>query len=76
MNEEMTPWFPPDVFPAYEGVYRVRFKDGSGSEGFAMFTNGEWSYKATTPNKALAIFASNGISPVQGKKWRGLAEKP
>jgi hypothetical protein len=74
---KLTPWFPPDVLPVYEGVYKTLLTATGGKfsvPGYSHWTPpkngrcGRWSGQASEPSRVW-----RDSSGVQQKSWRGLA---
>lgn len=71
MAEKLTPWFPGDVKPVYEGVYPRDF--GCLGPGFSKFDGHQWLLGCNNPDDAAVATLP---SHCQSLPWRGLAQDP
>jgi hypothetical protein len=68
---EETNWFPPQIKPVHEGVYKTEHTiKGQVFFGFSKFEKGLWSYREPTIEKAAHSRPS--YVALQHKWWKGL----
>jgi hypothetical protein len=67
---KLTPWFPPEIKPAYPGVYQVK---GTGVVWYRRWDGECWYYGSTTVYNAAC---GTTPYPFEINTWRGLAEPP
>lgn len=75
MSKKLTPWFPGNIAPARDGVYKLTGGD------WARFENGVWLMMAGTVADAAAetvqsMYPAPSDRQPEAWKWRGLAEEP
>ena len=63
---KLTPWYPPEIQPAHEGVYE---RDEDGSLRYSCWVYGRWSTSSPWPEFALK--QRWGASNRQYLPWRG-----
>lgn len=71
-DDDLTPWFPPDVKPVHEGVYQTRNLKG-------LLTFQYWNGKFWGLYRSRVDWASmsrNHTSIRQQNPWRGLSKQP
>ena len=71
---KVTPWFPPEIKPVRNGIYKV--KDSPRNQHWYRYwdcNNHKWGAAATSPEAASALSKSYWF---QESEWRGLARKP
>ena len=66
---KLTPWFPPEIKPAYPGVYEVSWTRG---RFYRRWDGKRWCVGSRYPERA----ANNVGTPTDERSWRGLAEPP
>ncbi len=81
MAAKLTPWFPGDVKPARDGLYRCKRKCWRGPIctpyiriELLRFSAGRWFYPFDTEDTHAGGLAS--VNAHHGDCWRGLASKP
>lgn len=65
----VTPWFDGSVKPARPGVYQRKYPTGP---AYCQWNGSSWCTGSARVEWAM----SGTISPLQGLRWRGLAEQP
>jgi hypothetical protein len=75
--QELTPWFPPEIKPAYIGVYEVKHPDNECVKVFAHWDGLMWGFFMGTVESALdkRFGGHEGFAPAQDKSWRGLTKE-
>jgi hypothetical protein len=77
-EEDMTPWFPGTVTPAYEGVYERRYD--SDDTDFSRFEGLNWYRGSDTVDQAAVRYAASNYQVDRDNaldfEWRGLARDP
>jgi hypothetical protein len=78
MSKTLTPWFPPDVKPARDGVYKVRILTiYPEDERYSRWWRGKWRFTADTKEDArIETAPSYDCYSSYFKGWRGLAKEP
>jgi len=78
-DDDLTPWFPPDVKPVHEGVYEIKSDTSIRMNGYSQWDGKQWgpSYDmiGSCFNMAAVDIGVPGVWAV-GKKWRGLKKQP
>ena len=70
---KLTPWFPETIKPVRPGVYQTT--SVCALEVFYSYWGGRaWGWPSFTPHSAFVY--KNYVSPIQARRWRGLAEEP
>lgn len=73
-EDDLTPWFPPNVKPVRKGVYET---DLSLDTPNYQYWNGKyWCYCCSTPERAAHEANSQYRSSHQRLPWRGLNKHP
>lgn len=68
--KKMTPWFPSNIKPVHQGVYRIRnWSDGN----YAYFNGKRWGWANLTVKSAQRYKGIKGAA--QDKEWRGFTEE-
>ncbi len=87
-DDDLTPWFPPDVKPVHEGVYQIEdYPLNDEYEQilcYACWRDGGWGYSSwATGQEGIDMctedwFRSNDGSWLteRGCRWRGLNKQP
>lgn len=70
-EDDLTPWFPPDVKPVHEGVYQTM---ANNLIVFQYWDSFQWGYYTQTPDRA--IDQRQLRSEFQKSPWRGLNKQP
>lgn len=74
---KLTPWFPPEVKPARDGVYEVRINVVYEGDRYARWWRGKWRFTAATIADARREQAESfDCASRYFAGWRGLAEPP
>lgn len=78
-ENDLTPWFPPDVKPVHEGVYEIKNPIPARTSGYSHWDGKQWGPLYDTIdicfNMAAVYVGVPGVWAV-GKKWRGLNKQP
>jgi hypothetical protein len=78
-EEDMTPWFPGTVAPAYEGVYERRYYEDDADIDASRFCGEYWRRGRRTAGEALSELDISGYQTHydgESFEWRGLARDP
>lgn len=69
---KLTGWFPPEIKPVNDGVYRV-YERVSTPE-YALWRGGEWSMSACSKDGNFEFLprASHAYKSIQNKDWCGV----
>lgn len=75
-EDDLTPWFPPDMKPVHEGVYEIYDPERPRVRFHSFYGSGGWSFTYENDvSHAFRMRYSHGSWAV-GKKWRGLNKQP
>ena len=70
---KLTPWFPETIKPVRPGIYQIASVDAL--EVFDSYWDCRaWGWPSFKPHSAFVY--KNYVSPIQDRRWRGLAEEP
>lgn len=87
-DDDLTPWFPPDVKPVHEGVYQVNDGYvGVEDRSFAYWDGARFKYRTFSSDPAKNEWCLGAIDRAYAKKhdytaypsfayWRGLNKQP
>lgn len=74
----VTQWFEPTVKPFHVGLYQTALMSEDG-DAYSYWNGNSWSFEYRDgpdfSGAEQAFKFKNEVSFVQGKKWRGLAER-
>ena len=72
-DDDLTPWFPPDMKPVHEGMYQTNISPKF--EPTFQYWNGKcWGYYSNSYSRAYEM--RDYRSSNQRSQWRGLNKQP